>query len=281
MEIGIVGLGLMGASFGKTVRAKKAGTVWGADKNEDTMLKASLIGAIDGALDTEKAKTIDILIIAVYPRDFASVAKKYLPYMKKGAAVLDFCGIKRMVCKEMKELAKEYPDINFIGGHPMAGREFSGIDHAVSTLFEKSSMLLVPVSTDIFAEEKLKAFFLSIGFGEVVFTTAEKHDEIISFTSQLCHIVSNAFIKSPTAQVHHGFSSGSYRDLTRVARLSPAMWSQLMTDNKDMLSAELKTLIGNLQKYADALDKGDEEELKSLLSEGNELKLSIDARRNK
>ena len=163
----------------------------------------------------------------------------------------------------------------------MAGREFSGIDHAVSTLFEKSSMLLVPVSTDIFAEEKLKAFFLSIGFGEVVFTTAEKHDEIISFTSQLCHIVSNAFIKSPTAQVHHGFSAGSYRDLTRVARLSPAMWSQLMTDNKDMLSAELKTLIGNLQKYADALDKGDEEELKSLLSEGNELKLSIDARRNK
>lgn len=281
MKIGIVGLGLMGASFGKTVRAKTSDTVLGADINEDTVLKATLVGAIDGILDTENAKDVDILIVSVYPRSFRKVAEKYLPFMKKGSAVIDFCGIKRDVCKEMKELSLSYPDINFIGGHPMAGREFSGIDHAVSTLFERSSMLMIPVATDIFAEEKLKAYFLSLGFGEVVFTTADEHDEIISFTSQLCHIVSNAFIKSPTAQKHHGFSAGSYRDLTRVARLSPEMWSQLMTDNKDKLAVELKTLIGNLQKYSDALEEGDENKLKDLLAEGNALKLAIDTRRNK
>ena len=279
MNVGIVGLGLMGASFGKTVRAKNAGKVYGADICEDTVLKASLIGAIDGILDEESIKDVDILIVSVYPRDFRSVVEKYLPLLKKGAVVIDFCGIKRDVCTCMKELSAVYPDVVFIGGHPMAGREFSGIDHAVSTLFDKSSMLLIPVATDIFAEEKIKAFFLSLGFGEVVFTTADKHDEIISFTSQLCHIVSNAFIKSPTAQIHHGFSAGSYRDLTRVARLSPEMWSQLMTDNKDKLSAELKVLIAHLQEYEDALEAGDEKKLKDLLAEGNALKLTIDARR--
>ena len=281
MNVGIVGLGLMGASFGRALRAKGKAKVFGADIAEDTLLKAELIGAIDGVLDEKSATEIDMLVISVYPRDFKKVAETYLPFMKKGSVVLDFCGIKRNVCKDMKELSVSYPDINFIGGHPMAGREYSGIDHSVATLFEKASMLLIPVRTDIFKEEELKAFFLSVGFGEVVFTTAETHDEIISYTSQLCHIVSNAFIKSPTAQEHHGYSAGSYRDLTRVARLHPGMWSQLMIDNKDKLKTELDLLISNLQKYSDALGANDEKKLSELLAEGNDLKLKIDARRSK
>ena len=281
MNVGIVGLGLMGASFGRALRAKGKAKVFGADIAEDTLLKAELIGAIDGVLDEKSATEIDMLVISVYPRDFKKVAETYLPFMKKGSVVLDFCGIKRNVCKDMKELSVSYPDINFIGGHPMAGREYSGIDHSVATLFEKASMLLIPVRTDIFKEEELKAFFLSVGFGEVVFTTAETHDEIISYTSQLCHIVSNAFIKSPTAQEHHGYSAGSYRDLTRVARLHPGMWSQLMMDNKDKLKTELDLLISNLQKYSDALGANDEKKLSELLAEGNDLKLKIDARRSK
>ena len=281
MVVGIVGLGLMGASFGRTLRANGKAKVFGADIAEDTLLKAELIGAIDGVLDEKTAAELDILVVSVYPRDFKKVAETYLPFMKKGSVVLDFCGIKRNVCKDMKELSISYPDINFIGGHPMAGREYSGIDHSGTTLFEKASMLLIPVRTDIFKEEELKAFFLSVGFGEVVFTTAEEHDEIISYTSQLCHIVSNAFIKSPTAQEHHGYSAGSYRDLTRVARLHPGMWSQLMMDNKDKLKKELDLLIDNLQKYSDALGANDEKKLSELLAEGNDLKLKIDARRSK
>ncbi len=281
MKIGIVGLGLMGASFGKAVRAKGKGEVFGADINEDTVLKATLVGAIDGVLDEKNAGAADILIISVYPRDFTSVAEKYLPLLKPGATIIDFCGIKRDVCVAMKNLSEKYPSINFIGGHPMAGREYSGIDRSLATLFEKASMIFVPVKADIFCEEKMKEFFLSLGFGEVVFTTAAEHDKIISFTSQLCHIVSNAFIKSPTAMEHHGFSAGSYRDLTRVARLSPEMWSQIMIDNKDLLSKELKLLINNLKKYSDALDSGDETKLRALLAEGNELKLAIDTRKKK
>ncbi len=281
MKVGIVGLGLMGASLGKAIRAKELGTVFGTDLSEDVMLKANLVGAIDCVLDTENAQELDVLVVSVYPRNFGEVAKKYLPYLRSGATVIDFCGIKREVCEEMKRLSEQYEEINFIGGHPMAGREFSGIERSLATLFEKASMIFVPVRADIFCEQKMKEFFLSLGFAEVVFSTPEIHDAIIAFTSQLCHIVSNAFIKSPTALQHHGFSAGSYRDLTRVARLSPEMWSQLMMDNRDKLSFELKTLISNLKKYSDALDSGDEEELKRLLAEGNERKLTIDARKKK
>ncbi len=279
MNIGIVGLGLMGASFGRTIKSKTEDKVFGFDCDETVMLKASLIGCIDGELNEETTKNIDILVITVYPRDFYSVAKKYLPYMKEGAVVIDFCGNKAKVCEAMKKLSLEYETINFFGGHPMAGREYSGIDHSVKTLFERAPMLLVPIKTDIFTGERVKKYFLSLGFGEVIFTDAETHDKTIAFTSQLCHIVSNAFIKSETAREHHGYSAGSYRDLTRVARLNSTMWSQLMTDNSEKLSLELGILINNLQKYQKALEKKDEEGLASLLEEGNKLKLEIDTRK--
>ena len=281
MKVGIVGLGLMGASFGRTVKNKTQDTVYGFDRDQTVMLKASLINCIDGELSKETLPEIDLLIISVYTRDFSSVAKEYLPYLKEGATVLDFCGNKSSVCKSMKVLSKKYDKINFIGGHPMAGREFSGIDHSIKTLFEKASMILVPIKADIFTIESIKKYFLILGFGEVVFTDAENHDKTIAFTSQLCHIVSNAYIKSETAKEHHGFSAGSYRDLTRVARLNPKMWSELMMDNSEKLSSELDTLIENLKKYQSALVKKDEKELENLLQEGNLLKLEIDARKNK
>ncbi len=281
MNVGIIGLGLMGASFGRTIKNKTEDKVFGYDKDEEVMLKASLIGCIDGELNEKTIKDVDILVVSIYPRDFYSVIKEYLSFMKDGAIVVDFCGNKLGVCNAMKKLAKEYDKINFFGGHPMAGREYSGIDHSVKTLFEKAPMLLVPVKTDIFCGEMIKKYFLSLGFGEVIFTDAETHDKTIAFTSQLCHIVSNAFIKSETAKEHHGYSAGSYKDLTRVARLNSTMWSQLMTDNSEKLSFELGVLIDNLQKYKRALDEGDEEKLATLLEEGNKLKLEIDSRKNK
>ncbi len=279
MNIGIIGLGLMGASFGRTVKNKTEDKVVGIDIDETVMLKASLIDCIDDELNEVTAKDIDILIVSVYTRDFSKVVSDYLPYLKEGATVIDFCGNKVSICREMKELSKIYPKINFIGGHPMAGREFSGIDRSIKTLFDKAPMLLIPVKCDIFTTEKIKKYFLSLGFGEVIFTDDETHDKTIAFTSQLCHVVSNAYIKSQTAKEHHGFSAGSYRDLTRVARLNAKMWSELMTDNSDKLVDELSVLIENLEKYKKALENKDEKELYNLLEEGNKLKLEIDSGR--
>lgn len=279
MKVGVIGLGLMGGSLGKTLKKLGEHTVYGYDISSAVIEKAELFGAINFPLNEETAKDIDILIVSLYPSSFLSAIERFLPLLKDGAIVTDFCGIKRGIVKTMCELSKKFPNLIFVGGHPMAGREFSGIERSVSNLFDKSSMILTNVNADIFTLEKLKAFYLSLGFSEVVITTPEHHDKAISYTSQLCHVVSNAYIKNEIATEHFGYSAGSYKDLTRVARLNPEMWAELMMENKDNLSKQLGEFIKNVTKYQTALEKGDKEELKKLLKEGNDRKLSIDNRK--
>ncbi len=274
-SVGIVGLGLMGASFGRLL-LRDGFKVFGADRDPAVMEKALLAKAYEEPLTEKNASTLDLLVIAIFPRDFEKAAREYLPYMKEGAVILDFCGNKRIVTKAMKKLSAEYPSLVFCGGHPMAGREYSGVEHSSVRLFDGASMILVPVTENLFALSEIKNFFLSVGFGGVVVTTAENHDKMIAYTSQLCHIVSNAFIKSESAREHGGYSAGSYRDLTRVARLNPDMWSALMMDNAEYLKSELDFLIASLQKYSDALSKKDESELRRLLAEGDKIKREID-----
>lgn len=276
MNIGIAGLGLIGGSFAKTVKKNTADLVFGYDLNAETLEKAILTGAIDKVLSAENAGSVDLLVAAVNPSDFLPAVSRYFPLLKSGATVMDFCGVKRGVTAEMRALSEKYPELNFIGGHPMAGREFSGFDKSLSTLFNKASMIFVPVKTDIFVLDEFKKYFLSLGFSKVVITTSENHDKMIAYTSQLCHIVSNAFIKSDAAREHSGYSAGSYKDLTRVARLDPVMWSKLMSENVDFLENELETLIVNLNKYLCALKSRDENELRRLLEEGNAAKTDID-----
>lgn len=279
MKIGIVGLGLMGASFAKTLRAKNAAEIYATDIDAEVMKKARLTNIIDDELSEDNAAQLDMLVSAVYPRGFSKSVERFLPYLKTGAAVCDFCGIKRSVVAAMKALANKYPHLFFMGCHPMAGMEYSGIKCASATLFNRASVIFVPVTQDIFKLDYLKSFFLSLGFGEVVVTDENNHDGMIAYTSQLCHVVSNAFIKNKRASSHDGYSAGSYKDMTRVARMNSKMWAELMFDNRDMLSEELNELIENLQKYKAALDGGDETTLAALLEEGNVLKNKIDARK--
>lgn len=276
-KIGIIGLGLMGASFGRTL-VKKGYTVYGADRSDAVMQKALLAKAYTEPLTEENAREVDLLVVAIYPRAFEAAANNYLPYLKSGAILSDFCGNKRIVTAAMHRLAAEREDLVYVGGHPMAGREYSGVEHSSVRLFDGASMILVPVTEDLFALSRLKEFYLSLGFGEVVVVGAERHDKMISYTSQLCHVVSNAFIKSESAREHSGYSAGSYRDLTRVARLDPDMWTELMMDNKDYLKSELDGLIRSLQEYSDALGAGDEGKLHDLLAEGDRIKREIDKR---
>ena len=281
MKIGVIGLGLIGGSFGRTLVKKTEYKVYGYDISELVMQKAEMLNAFHEKLTVENAKDLDMLVLSVYPDYFEEAVEKFLPYLKKGAIVSDFSGVKVSIINKMKEYQKLYPDLVFIGGHPMAGREFSGIERSVTTLFDKAFMILVPINADIFTLSDVKNFYKEIGFLDVVITTAENHDEMIAYTSQLCHIVSNAFIKNATAEKHLGYSAGSYKDLTRVARLNPEMWSGLMMANKDKLKKELDEFICNLQKYSLALDSGSREDLHSLLKEGNDRKLAIDSRSNK
>lgn len=275
MKIGIIGMGLMGGSFGRAL-VRRGFTVYGYDKSPEVMLKAELMRAFSAPLGKDNAKEIDMLVVAVKPSLFKPATEPFLPLLKSGAIVSDFCGVKRATVKVMRGWAKDYPELSFIGGHPMAGREFSGIEHSSITLFEKASMLLVPVQADIFTIDEVKEFYLSVGFLKVVITDADTHDKIIAYTSQLCHIVSNAFIKNKRAENRAGYSAGSFRDLTRVARMNPEMWTELISLNRDNALNELDELIANLNKYRSAIAEGDDGKLCMLFAEGNERKIKIE-----
>ena len=279
MKIGLIGMGLMGGSFGRAL-VRQGFTVYGFDVSEEVMLKCELLHAFSAPLTKDNAGEVDLLIAAVNPSKFESAVAPFLPLLKDGATVSDFCGVKRTVVKIMRGFADEFSGLNFIGAHPMAGREYSGIEHSSITLFDKASMILVPVKADIFAVDRIKEFYLSVGFSRVVITDADHHDKVIAYTSQLCHIVSNAFILNGQAENRLGYSAGSFRDLTRVARMNPALWTELISQNQDNALKELDELIANLNKYRDAIAKKDYESLSRLFAAGNDRKIRIEQGKN-
>ena len=276
MEIGIVGLGLIGGSIAKAVKKYTPHTVLGMDTDAQVMYKAKLLDAIDGDLTADRLAICDWLIIATRPGAAVNYVTQHAGDIKKGATVMDVCGVKQSVCGPLWQLADEY-GFTFIGGHPMAGREVGGFDHASADLFRDASMILTPQKgADIALLEKLKKFWCAIGFGGVTVTTPENHDRVIAYTSQLAHIVSSAYVKSPTALDHIGFSAGSYRDLTRVAKLDSDMWAELFMLNREPLLSEVESLLARLQTYRDALAAGDEVAMRALLLAGREQKLEAD-----
>lgn len=278
MKIGIVGLGLIGGSLAKALKFHTDHTVLGWTRTAEVVLKAKLLGAIDGELTDAQIADCDMLICALYPQLTVDFVLKYAPTLKKGAIVLDACGVKRVICKPLTAAAKMHGFV-FYGGHPMAGLHKSGFSYTNVDMFKNASMILVPPDdADIAQLAMLKDLFLSIGFTNIQMTTAEEHDRIIAYTSQLAHIVSNAYVKSPEAQVHSGFSAGSYKDLTRVAELNADMWTELFLENDDNLLFEVEGIIANLQAYADALRNRDAETLHALLKAGSDRKQQIDGK---
>ena len=275
VTIGVVGLGLMGGSLCKALGAK-GHRIIGWDRDEHVRKYALLTGMIREELTDERVPECDFLFLAVYPGAAVETLERLAPAIRKDAVVCDICGVKRAVCGPCFAIAGKYGFV-YIGGHPMAGKQFSGIKYADADLFRDATMILVPKEhEDLFTVSRLSDLLRGAGFRSMTITTADKHDEMIAFTSQLAHVVSNAYIKSPTAAEHLSFSAGSYRDLTRVAKLNETMWTELFLDNADHLGFELDHIIRSLQEYRDAIAAGDAETLCRLLREGRERKESID-----
>jgi len=272
VNVGIVGLGLIGGSMAKSIKVRTANTVWGIDLDAETMTLSRLSGAIDGALTAENLPLCDLVLVAIRPAAAVAWVREHAPLFSKTAILVDLCGVKRSVCEQLAPIAKEY-GFAYIGGHPMAGRERGGFVHSSEELFTGASMILTPdQSTDMRMLETLKAFFTDIGFAGLTFSTPEEHDRIIAYTSQLAHLVSSAYIKSPEAQRRRGFSAGSFRDMTRVAHLDEAMWTELFLDDADFLAEQLDILIDHLSEYRAALKAHDAEQLQALLKDGREKK---------
>ncbi len=268
--VGVVGLGLMGGSLAKAYTA--AGhTVLGANRSPATVGIAKLQGAISDELTKDKLKECDIVFLCTMPNSIVQYLRDNADSFGN-AVVIDCGGVKRRICGEGFSIAKEHGFL-FVGGHPMAGSQKGGYKNSRDNLYKGASMIVVPpVFDDILMLERIKRLLMPAGFGKITVTTAENHDRMIAFTSQLAHIVSNAYIKSPAAMDHRGFSAGSFKDLTRVAYLDPDMWTELFLDNGDNLVSEIDILMESLAQYRQAISDGDGDRLRELLADGRRLK---------
>lgn len=276
--VGILGLGLIGGSFARAY-ARAGWRVLASDVSDDVM-DVARVETVSGVLEAETAATCDLIVLAAYPGACRDWLVARADDLGPHPVVIDTAGVKQRVCDAAFPLARDH-GFSFCGAHPMAGTQFSGFAHARADLFRGAPMVLVPPE-DLTDSERLDlldrvhGLLAPCGFGSFSVTTPAEHDRVIAFTSQLCHVVSNAYVKSPTAQVHAGFSAGSYKDLTRVAHLNPGMWAELMMDDAGPLGYELDQIIGALTAYREALAAGDRDRLRELLAEGDRIKRALD-----
>ncbi|MBS5151098.1 MAG: prephenate dehydrogenase [Butyricicoccus pullicaecorum] len=271
----VVGLGLMGGSFAKAVRAYTDCKVYGWNRTQAVAQAAVQEGVLDGIADDAILGQADLVVISLYPQAAIDWLKAHIEKLKHGCLVVDFVGVKQCIVDALTPLAQKH-GVHFVGGHPMAGREFSGFAYAQEDLFRDASMILVQTeSSPLWAVDAVEGFFSQLGFGRVVRCSAEQHDHMIAFTSQLCHVVSSAYIKSPEALKHNGYSAGSYKDLTRVAKLNEDMWTELFLLNQQPLVQEIDEIIKHLTEYRDSIAAGDAERLRTLLRDGRMIKERI------
>ena len=275
MIVGVLGLGLIGGSLARAYK-KENNTVYACDIDQSILDFAMLAGVVDAPLNSDTLSQCDLVLLSVYADASATWLEENANIISKSAFVIDCCGIKKEICSRCFPLAEKY-GFTFVGGHPMAGSHNSGFKYSRSNLFQGAPMVLVPPKfDDMQLLDQIKQLLSPCGFKHYSVTTAENHDKMIAFTSQMPHIISNAYIKSPTALSHTGFSAGSYKDLTRVAWLNPQMWAELFLSNKENILNELDFFIESLQKYRNAVENSDEALLIHLLDEGRMRKEVVD-----
>ena len=272
MNIAVVGLGLIGGSFCKALKKNTFHRILGIDTNKETIKKALECGAIDEEITPEQLSEANLTIICLYPEAIVDFVKANAKNFKKGGIVIDSCGVKEYIVNECTPVL-DAEGVIFVGTHPMAGREFSGFEYSTDDLYIGASFIITPSeATPQIAVDLLQTLAGSVGFGKAVVSTPQKHDEVIAYTSQLAHVVSNAYVKSPAMLNYDGFSAGSFQDLTRVAKLNEYMWSELFMCNKEALLKEINCVLSSITEYRDAIENGDLERLIEILRDGRELK---------
>ena len=272
MNIAVIGLGLIGGSICKCLKKHTFHHVMGLDTDKETAKKALEQNAIDEEITTDRLNEANLTIVCLYPNAICEFVQKNADKFQKGSIVIDTCGVKKMIVDKCTPILEKH-GVLFVGTHPMAGREFSGFDYSTDNLFDNASFIITPsTNTPQIAIDLLSTLAGSIGFGKAVVATPEKHDQVIAYTSQLAHIVSNAYVKSPSVLEFNGFSAGSFMDLTRVAKLNEDMWTSLFMCNKEALLSELNQIIKSVSEYRDAIFSDNFEQLHELLKNGRILK---------
>lgn len=268
MKIGIVGLGLIGGSFAKATSQRTAHEVLGWDTDEGSLQQALADGAIGEVLTPDRLPELDLLLLGVVPHAAVEYVRQHAALIR--GLVIDLCGVKRAVSREILPLSRQH-GFSYLGGHPMAGRERGGYESALPTLFDKCAMILVP-HDDQGIPEEVSEYVSALGFDRIEISDDARHDRIVAYSSHMAHVVSTNYCKSPTGPEHWGYSADSLRDMTRVATLNPVMWSELFIANKDNILKEVRRLVRDIETMALALEQEDRAELTRLLEEGRQAK---------
>ena len=265
--VGVIGLGLIGGSMARAVSGRTDAIVYGYDADPAVVNKAIGDGVLAGKLEDHYGD-IELLIVALYPADVVGAILDVAGKLREGCIVVDCTGVKKLVCDALSARLADMK-LRFVGGHPMAGKEVAGYANSCDDLFDRASMILcTDEHTDEDAVFELGRFFKDAGFARIKVTTPEEHDRVIAYTSQLAHVVSSAYIKSPTLSKRYGFSAGSFKDLTRVAKLNEEMWADLFLANDDALAGEIDEIASHLSEYAEAIRAKDRDALVALLRDG-------------
>lgn len=273
MTIAVVGMGLIGGSLCRAFKQYTAHRVLGSTRNQQTVAFALSVNAIDAPL--EDLSEPDVVFVALPPEATIEYLRTHVGDFKPGAIVADICGVKQPVIEAADQLYHDH-GVRYVGTHPMAGKEVSGFANSDVDLYKNASFIITPTAlTDPDAVELLTRLASAIGFSRIETTDPMRHDTIISYTSQLAHVVSSAYIKSPTAAISLGFTAGSFQDMTRVAKLDPDMWTTLFALNQGPLLQELDTLLGNLTTFRSALAGGDWDRVRALLDQGRRLREDV------
>lgn len=271
MKILVVGLGLIGGSICKALKKYTSHFVVGCDINHDIEYSALRDVAIDKDFDGDFSG-FDLVIMSLFPDATEKYLRENIGKFSPDTLITDVCGIKGDFSLRVKSLA-ENNGMRYLGIHPMAGKEFGGYHNSSGDLFLKANFIIAPFEDSRESDvELLKNLASELGAGKIVVTSPENHDKMIAYTSQLAHIVSSAYVKSPELGLECGFSGGSFQDMTRIATMNERMWTDLFMQNRENLMYELDILIDNLRKYSEALRNSDSEAMLALIAEGRQLK---------
>lgn len=276
--IAVIGLGLIGGSMALALKGFEGFEIVGVDVSEPTLRFAAEHGVGDRVTADagEVVPQADVTILCLHPRGITRFIEEYKNQFKPGSLVTDVCGIKTAIMEAAKMLP---PEVDFIGCHPMAGTEFSGIEHAFGEMFQKSHLILTPreksTQEHIALMERLADY---IGCKDVVRTTPEEHDAILAYTSQMMHIIAVSVCDDPMLFTCKGFEGSSFRGCTRVAALDVGLWTQLFSMNSPALLTALDRLEENLHAYREAIASGDTRLLSEKLafSAGRKRKMNLE-----
>ncbi len=278
MKILVAGLGLIGGSICKALHTYTEHRVYGCDAREEVLHKALQQNVIDGVV-TDDCGSMDMIIVALYPETIRTWVRSHVSTMSEGTVVIDVSGVKTDLPEELGKLCMEH-GVHYLSTHPMAGKERSGYEVSDEDLFQGANFIMTPMPfTPKHVIAQVKNVAHQIGFRRFVLTTPEVHDRMIAYTSQLAHVVSSSYVKSPVLELESGFSGGSFHDMTRIATMNEEMWTMLFMQNRSSLLCELDTLIGNLTDYRNALASDDAEAVHELIRLGRQRKEENLARR--